>query len=144
MKRLSSRRLVILATLLTFFTGLRAADAGPFEELFRGLREALKDDRSRAHRSTTRKQQTQSTTSNTAGAESAKSTGPPNQGNTRTTAQVKTSTAKSNLKYGTPVPGRKGLVVSPFSPDAGYIDVRGFPPGTPVKDPYSGKIFLTP
>jgi hypothetical protein len=49
-----------------------------------------------------------------------------------------------DLRYGTPVPGKNGFVTSPFSPDAGYIDVRGFSPGTPVKDPYTGKVFLTP
>jgi hypothetical protein len=46
--------------------------------------------------------------------------------------------------YGAPVPGKKGLVTSPFAPESGYIDVRGVPPGTAVKDPYSGKTFLTP
>jgi len=51
---------------------------------------------------------------------------------------------KSGLLYGTPVPGKQGLVTSPFSPDSGYIDVRSFPPGTEVKDPYTDKIFLTP
>jgi len=51
---------------------------------------------------------------------------------------------KSGLLYGTPVPGKQGLVTSPFSSDSGYIDVRGFPPGTEVKDPYTDKIFLTP
>jgi hypothetical protein len=51
---------------------------------------------------------------------------------------------KSDLPYGIPVPGKQGLVTSPFSPDSGYIDVRSFPPGTEVKDPYTGKSFLTP
>jgi hypothetical protein len=51
---------------------------------------------------------------------------------------------KGNLPYGTPVPGKAGLVTSPFAADSGYIDVRSFPPGTEVKDPYTGKIFLTP
>jgi hypothetical protein len=46
--------------------------------------------------------------------------------------------------YGTPVPGKPGFVTSPHSPTAGYVDVRGFPPGSEVKDPYSGKIFLVP
>ena len=55
-----------------------------------------------------------------------------------------TNDEKSNLLYGTPVPGKPGLVTSPFAPDAGYVQVLGFPPGTPVEDPYSGKIFLTP
>ncbi len=48
------------------------------------------------------------------------------------------------MSYGTPVPGKPGFVTSPHSPYAGYVDVRGFPPGTEVKCPYSGKIFLVP
>jgi len=43
-----------------------------------------------------------------------------------------------------PVPGKPGFVTSPYKPDAGYIDVRGFPKGTEVKDPYTGKAFLVP
>jgi hypothetical protein len=49
-----------------------------------------------------------------------------------------------DVSYGTPVPGKPGFVTSPHSPYAGYVDVRGFPPGTEVKCPYSGKIFLVP
>lgn len=51
---------------------------------------------------------------------------------------------KADIPYGTPVPGKPGFVTSPFAPDAGYVQVLGFPPGTPVEDPYTGKIFLTP
>jgi hypothetical protein len=46
--------------------------------------------------------------------------------------------------YGIPVPNRPGFVTSPYAPKSGYVDVRGFPSGTEVKDPYSGKVFLTP
>lgn len=53
-------------------------------------------------------------------------------------------TATRDYAYGTPVPGKMGFVTSPHSPYAGYVDVRGFPPGTEVKCPYSGKIFLVP
>jgi hypothetical protein len=52
---------------------------------------------------------------------------------------------KGNLPYATPVPGKPGFVFSPYDgANKGYIDVRGFPPGTEVKDPYSGKSFLVP
>src|SRR5262249_22263905 len=40
--------------------------------------------------------------------------------------------------------GPGGFVRSPFAPDAGLIDVRGFAPGTKIRCPYSGKIFKTP
>ena len=52
---------------------------------------------------------------------------------------------KAALPYGIPVPGRKGMVTSPYTPDEGkYIDVTGFASGSVVKDPYTGKFFLVP
>jgi len=48
------------------------------------------------------------------------------------------------LPYAKAVPGKPGFVTSPYDPYKGYIDVRGFPPATEVKDPYSGKTFLVP
>jgi len=46
--------------------------------------------------------------------------------------------------YGKPVPGKPGFVTSPYAPKAGYIDVRGYPKGTKVKDPYTKETFLVP
>ena len=54
-----------------------------------------------------------------------------------------TTTAKGDYPYGVPVPGKSGFVRSPYSPDK-MTDVRGYAPGTEVKDPYTGKIFLVP
>lgn len=59
------------------------------------------------------------------------------------TAAAPTKVAKGDFPYGIPVPGKKNLVESPFSPGK-YVDVEGFAPGTEVKDPYTGKIFLVP
>jgi len=50
------------------------------------------------------------------------------------------------LPYGTPVAGRPGMVVSPYT-DATkkqLVDVTGLAAGEKVKDPYSGKLFRVP
>ena len=52
---------------------------------------------------------------------------------------------KADLPYGVPVPGRKGMVTSPYLPEDGkYIDVTDFASGSVVRDPYTGKFFLVP
>ena len=55
-----------------------------------------------------------------------------------------TKRPRRDLPYGIPVPNKAGFVTSPYAPKSGYVDVRSFPSGTEVKDPYTGKNFLTP
>ncbi len=69
---------------------------------------------------------------------------PPEQTQRATSAAPDTKGKKRDVPYGIPVPNKTGFVTSPFAPNGGYVDVRGFPSGTEVKDPYTGKIFLTP
>ncbi len=54
------------------------------------------------------------------------------------------SKAKEDMPFGIPVPGRKGMVTSPYLPEGNYVDVSAFAPGSAVKDPYTGKIFRVP
>ena len=56
-----------------------------------------------------------------------------------------TATAPSDSQFPTAkrVPNKPGFVFSPSDPSK-YVDVSGYPSGSKVKDPYSGKIFTVP
>lgn len=51
--------------------------------------------------------------------------------------------SSSAVPYASPVPDKPGFVYSPHNPKF-LIDVRGFPPGTEVTDPNTGKLFKVP
>ena len=152
MKRIRMKRFALtMSILLIGVTSMPAEtdEPGPFERFFRAMRRGLNEPhhKSASHRSS--RKQTDAETKNSSNQESNTQTtnsgagAPPSERNTRTATKA-ASKKGEDLRYGTPVPGKKGFVTSPFSPDAGYIDVRGFSPGTPVKDPYTGKVFLAP
>lgn len=42
------------------------------------------------------------------------------------------------------VPGKSGLVMSPYDPEARYVDVSGYASGSKVRDPWTEKIFIVP
>lgn len=53
-------------------------------------------------------------------------------------------TISSELPFGTPIPGRPGLVNSPYAGKYQLVDVTGLDAGQEVKCPYSGKLFRVP
>jgi len=137
---------VASVTILALFTASNVAQARPLGLFFRVVRNGIPhpEHRSRLHRSSTRNEEPANDASNS-GMSGSPVTAPPNERNVRrATADQATKPRNNNSPYGTPVPGKQGLVTSPFSQNSGYIDVRGIPPGTEVKDPYTGDIFLTP
>jgi hypothetical protein len=131
----------------TLLTATDATKAGPFQDFFRTLRSAVAHPKEtpRPHRSTHKHTKSPSGDVSNSQTSGKPTPGPPSEHDIRwAKAGSVASDEKANLPYGTPVPGKPGLVTSPFAPDAGYVQVLGFPPGSPVEDPYTGKIFLTP
>ena len=155
-KRLGPGGLVLMMSIL--LAGVTTISAqtnkpGPFQRFFQSLRSGFHEPqhKSTTHRSS-RKQTSTPADNSSSGAQATASPdtsggpsvgSPPNEKNTRSTSKATTKKG-DDMPYGTPVAGKEGFVTSPFSPNSGYIDVRGFAPGTPVKDPYTGKVFLTP
>jgi hypothetical protein len=139
--------IVVCLGISTLFTTTDAAKAGPFQDFFRTTRSAIAHPKEtpRPHRSTHKRKKIppiDASNSQTSGKPTPASLGQPHIRWAK--AGSIASDENSNLPYGTPVPGKPGLVTSPFAPDAGYVQMIGFPPGTPVEDPYTGKIFLAP
>ena len=141
------RHAIVILLSITLSTVNDAAKAGPFQEFFRALRSAVAHPKEtpRTRRSTYKRKKTPPSDASNSQISNTPTPAPPGQTDVRwAKAASIAGDQKVELPYGTPVPGKPGLVTSPFAPDAGYVQVLGFPPATPVEDPYTGKIFLTP
>ena len=148
--------IVMCLSIFTLFVAPEIGKAGPFEDFFKSIRNSFArpspKPRTPQPRRSNPKQSNETPPSDASDASNNQispsptpAPAPPNPNNVRVAkATAARRNRKDDLPYGIPVPGKQGLVTSPFSPDSGYIDVRSFPPGTEVKDPYTGKTFLTP
>jgi hypothetical protein len=129
--------------------GLSSAQAGPFDFL-RRIRDSIAHPRhhERTPPSTQSKRDNGTTVKGNdlrpPELKEPEATESPEPVTTRIASSVPAQRPRTDLPYGVPVPNKPGFVVSPYSPNTGYVDIRGFPSGTEVKDPYTGKVFITP
>ena len=147
-------RLIVVLLLVQFLMATEVAEARSFMDALKEIGNAIAHPQKKKSRPVTRKRKRASTkhvasrTPNPTPSPSPSSSptlGPPSEPNVRpASAAPPARGGKRDSPYAIPVPGKQGLVTSPFAPDAGYVDVRLFSPGTEVKDPYSGKVFRTP
>ena len=148
MRNVFSKIFLILLVGQVFF-GLSSAEAGPLD-FFRRVRESIAH--SRYHQRTpptTRSKRDSGTTVKRNDLrppelKEPEATESPEPITTRTASSVPAQRPRADLPYGVPVPNKPGFVISPYSPNAGYVDIRGFPAGAEVKDPYTDKVFITP
>ena len=151
------RKILFTLTAATLLAATRA-DAGSIGDFFKALGNSIahpgQPPKKQPPKSTTKKSKGKTTEQQVADYPPTPAPIPPSPTPTPTAATtqppVRPASAppikdsKRDIPYAIPVPDKPGFVTSPYAPKAGYVDVRGFPSGTEVKDPYSGKIFLTP
>src|SRR6266576_3575059 len=129
--------------------GLSVAQAGPLD-FFRRIRDSIAHPRH--HQRTPTKTQSEGDNGTTVKRNDVRppelkepeATETPEPVTTRIASSVPAQRTRTDLPYGVPVPNKPGFVISPYSPNAGYVDIRGFPAGTEVKDPYTGKVVIPP
>ena len=158
-------RLLLLVITLLFLSGT-FVNAGPVGDFFRKVGQSISKPIQRepepqpqpqstplqptkTSHATRRSASRAPSSAATTPAAAAQSSQPPKEeesaGPVRRISAAEIEKIKADLPYGVPVPGRKGMVTSPYLPEDGkVIDVTDFASGSIVKDPYTGKFFLVP
>jgi hypothetical protein len=138
-------RLIVVLSLIGFLMSGNVAEAGSFLDFFRAIGNSIAhpEKKSQSHTKSTKQPASEHAASPKPSL--GTSPGPPKEDNVRTaSAAPEAKGGKADVPYAIPVPGKQGFVISPFAPDSGYVDVHQFRPGTAVKDPFTGRVFLTP
>jgi len=152
------KRFIIFVTVVALLALANSAEAGPIGDFFKALGNSLAHPSQK--KSKPRPTKMASKQSKTKGA-AQEADYPPEPTATPLVLATPTATiqqvpvrvaslpgatkrSKRDIPYAIPVPNKPGFVTSPFAPKQGLVDVRGFPSGTEVTDPYTGKVFLTP
>src|SRR5437762_2801716 len=140
----ASRKILLILLVGELSFGLSVAQAGPLD-FFRRIRDSIAHPRH--HQGTVTKTQSKGDNGTTVKRNDVR---PPELKEPETTetpepaSSVPAQRTRTDLPYGVPVPNKPGFVISPYSRNAGYVDIRGFPTGAEVKDPFTGKVFITP
>ena len=140
----ASRKILLILLVGEVSFGLSVAQAGPLD-FFRKIRDSIAHPRH--HQGTVTKTQSKGDNGTTVKRNDFR---PPELKEPETTetpepaSSVPAQRTRTDLPYGVPVPNKPGFVISPYSRNAGYVDIRGFPTGGEVKDPFTGKVFITP
>lgn len=140
-------RLIIAFSLVAFLTTSDVANARSFMDFFKAVGNSIAHPQKKSRAPSTKSKEAPKAPNKDVAATPTPTVaaGPPGPQNVRSAlAAPQSKGGKGDMPYGIPVPGKQGFVTSPFAPEAGYVDVRKFPPGTEVKDPFSGRIFRAP
>src|SRR5437764_8349912 len=129
----SLHRIVVWLSIFGLITATDLAEAGPFRDFFTALRSAIAhpNEKPRRHRTSHKHNETPPSDASNNQSAGTPTSAPPGLRNVRMAkAASAANQEKTNQPHATPLPGKQGLVPSPFAPVSANVDVPGFPQAT--------------